>query len=125
MDLQLFSNTIGIVAETLLSRADISVADYHCPIHSVVVLCMFDGDPLRAVQKQIGAMSSRIGLLLDAHGGQPDAVLTQSIHKSLRDDHLDDLERDEKCAMDSLRCFDAADNRDPCLRARRKTCATA
>jgi hypothetical protein len=29
---------------------------------------MFDGGPLRAVQKQIGAMSSRLGLLLDAHG---------------------------------------------------------
>jgi hypothetical protein len=29
---------------------------------------MFHDDPLRAVQKQIGAMPSRIGLLLDAHG---------------------------------------------------------
>jgi hypothetical protein len=30
--------------------------------------CLFDGGPLRAMQKQIGAMSSRIGLLLDTHG---------------------------------------------------------
>jgi hypothetical protein len=50
----------------LLSRADISVADYHCSRNSVVACST--AVHFRAVQKQIGAMSSRIGLLLDAHG---------------------------------------------------------
>jgi hypothetical protein len=59
MDLHLFSNTIPIVvvADILLSRVDNSVADYHW-----VILCMFDGGPIRAVQKQID-------LLFNAHGG--------------------------------------------------------
>ena len=39
-------------------------SDDHCPIHSVAILCMCDADPLRAVQQQIGAMSSRIRPLL-------------------------------------------------------------
>ena len=38
--------------------------DDHCPVNSVVILCMRNADPLRAVQQQISAMSSRISPLL-------------------------------------------------------------
>ena len=35
-------------------------ADDQCPIHSATILCMCEADPLRAVQQQIGAMSTQI-----------------------------------------------------------------
>jgi len=38
--------------------------DDHCPVNSVAILCMCNTDPLRAVQQQIGAMSSRVSPLV-------------------------------------------------------------
>jgi hypothetical protein len=49
----------------LLSRADISVADYHRSRNSVVHVRRRSTSRRK---KADGAMSSRIGLLLDAHG---------------------------------------------------------